>query len=196
MLGERHEFVDALPVRLADGYLVRFPAALGQAVKAEDPLFEVHDPAGAEVRAEIAERDAARVRVGARARVRLATEPGVVRDGEVVRVAPLLGDDRGLSAWVRVPDLPAGVPHGVAARVSVVVGESAPALAVPAEAVARVGTRAYVFVRGADGRFDRRAVALGRGDDRSVAVTSGLRDGEPVAVRGVAELQTSYAGLR
>jgi cobalt-zinc-cadmium efflux system membrane fusion protein len=197
-LRERAEFVDALPVRApADGYLARFQAALGQAVKAEDPLFEIHDPAGAEVRAEVPERDAARVRVGDGARVRLATEPSVVRDGEVVRVGPLLGAaDRGLDVWVSVPSLPAGVPHGVAARVSVVVGESAPALAVPVEAVVKVGTRAYVFVRRPDGRFDRRAVALGRGDDRYVAVTSGLRDGEPVAVRGVAELQTSYAGLK
>lgn len=194
----RREFVDVLPVRAPiDGYLVRFPGALGQAVKAEDPLFEVHDPSEAEVRAEVSARDAARVAARQKARVRLANEPDVVREGEVARLSPALDSaDRSVAAWVRVPGLPSGVPHGVAARVSVVTGESAPTPAVPVEAVAKTGTRAFVFVRGPDGRFDRRAVTLGRGDDRFVAVASGLRDGEPVAVSGVAALETSYAGLR
>jgi cobalt-zinc-cadmium efflux system membrane fusion protein len=71
-----------------------------------------------------------------------------------------------------------------------------PVLAVPHGAVARDGTRAYVFVRKPDGAFDRRAVALGRSDDRFVEVLSGLAEGDAVAVSGATGLQTAFGVIR
>jgi multidrug efflux pump subunit AcrA (membrane-fusion protein) len=70
-------------------------------------------------------------------------------------------------------------------------------LAVPAGAVYREGAAAFVFVRRAKDRtFERRAIETGRGDDRFVGVISGLTEGEEIAVRGVADLQTAYAALQ
>ena len=41
-----------------------------------------------------------------------------------------------------------------------------------------------------------RAVETGRSDDRFVAISRGLHEGEMIAVRGVADLQTAYASVR
>ena len=67
---------------------------------------------------------------------------------------------------------------------------------VPLGAVVREGTRAFVFVQAKDGTFERRAVTLGRSDDRWVAITHGLAAGEYIAVTAAAELQTAYASVR
>ena len=56
--------------------------------------------------------------------------------------------------------------------------------------------QAYLFVRRADGTFERRAIRTGRADDRLVEIEDGLREGEEVAVAGVASLQTAHASLK
>ena len=86
--------------------------------------------------------------------------------------------------------------HNMLARLTLVTGASESALAVPPGAVVREGTRSYVFVRKEDGSFERRPVETGRGSDRFVEITSGLRPGEPVAVRGATGLQTAFAAVR
>ncbi|MGD9541122.1 efflux RND transporter periplasmic adaptor subunit [Methylocystis sp.] len=55
---------------------------------------------------------------------------------------------------------------------------------VPRSAVMMIDGKANVFVRTADG-FAKREVELGRGDDNSVEVVSGLKPGEEVAVSNV-----------
>jgi multidrug efflux pump subunit AcrA (membrane-fusion protein) len=69
-------------------------------------------------------------------------------------------------------------------------------LAVPVDALVRDGLRSYLFVRRPDETFERRIVETGRADDRFIEVTSGLEEGEPIAIQGSAELQTAYASLR
>jgi RND family efflux transporter MFP subunit len=195
---ERQEFVETLPVRAPlGGRVVRFRGAWGQVIKAEEPLFEIHDSSEAEVRAVLPEVEQDRVRIGQRVRVRLAGYAGRIFEGSIERLEPLVGStDRSLSVWMHVPALPATLPHGFPAEVSVLLAESAPSLAVAREAVWREGGRSYVFIRRTDGIFERRAVEVGRKDDLHVRITAGLHEGEPVAVRGVSGLQTAYAGLK
>lgn len=198
-LAGRRQVVPAVPVRAsAAGTLVGFNKVLGQSVRADEPLFEVHDLSRAWVRGFVSERDLPRVRLGQPARVRPVGGGGEPLDGSVARSGRTLAEgDRTLSVWV---DLAAGAKvvlrHNQTAHLTLVVGSHPPALAVPVGAVVRDGTRAFVFVRRADGTFDRRAVGLGRADDRFVEVRSGLAAGEPVAVTAAAELQTAYLSAR
>ena len=193
------EMVPAAPVRAPfAGVVVDFDKVLGQAVAAHESLFEVHDAAHAWVQGFVAERDAARVRVGQPVRVRLVADPGFVGTGRVARSGRTLGkDNHAQSVWVEF-DAPPARPllHNQLATLTVVLGTRPPALAVPRAAVAAEGGAAFVFVRKPDGGFDRRAVETGPADDRFVAVTRGLAEGEPVAVAGVTELMTAYASLR
>ena len=69
-------------------------------------------------------------------------------------------------------------------------------LAVPKDAFLWEGTQAHLFVRRSDGTFERRPVHTGRSDDQRVEVVGRLREGEQVAVAGVAGLQTAYASLK
>ncbi|MCI0456020.1 MAG: efflux RND transporter periplasmic adaptor subunit [Gemmataceae bacterium] len=144
-------FVKTLPLRSPiDGFVVHFDKVLGQVVKAEEPLFEVHNLERVWVQAFVSERDLPDVRIGQRVRVRLASDPSFLdEDATVVGSGSVLGaEDRTLSAWVELSKHPAsGVQHNMLARVSLPVSESQAALALPLEAVVREGTRFYVFTR-------------------------------------------------
>jgi RND family efflux transporter MFP subunit len=198
LAGER-QLVEALPLRAPrDGVLVNFDKFLGQAVKAEEPLFEIQDVTRPWVRAYLSPREVGRVRLGQPARVYLVAEPDFVGTGTVVRSAGVVdGEDRTLSVWVELERQP-GQPlrHNLLARLALTERRPEPTLAVPRTAVVREGLRSYVFVRQADGTFARRLIETGRADDRFVAVVGGLQPGESVAVQGAAELQTAYAALR
>jgi RND family efflux transporter MFP subunit len=197
---DRRQFLEAMPVRapLRGAVLRLRTTTVGHAVKADEPLFEVHDLDGVQFRGFLAERDLPQVRIGQAVRVRLVSDPErvleatVARSGQVVSAA-----DRSLSLWAEVQGPPPRtLLPGMLARLTLVVSEGEPVLAVPREAVLREGSRGYLFVRRADGTFERRAVETGSADDRYVAVRAGVGEGEEVAVRGVAELQTAFASLR
>lgn len=191
--------VEAVPVRSPiDGVVVGFDRTLGQAVRADEPLFAVHDLTRPAIQGYVSERDLGRARVGQRVRVRVAGDPAFLADGTVARSGRAFGpDSRTLSVWVEL-DRPPAQPlrHGQLARITLVLGRPQPTLAVPRSAVVHEGSRAYAFVRRPGGEFERVPVELGRTDDRSVEVTRGLQPGDPVAVRGTAELQTAYAAIK
>jgi cobalt-zinc-cadmium efflux system membrane fusion protein len=196
---QRKKTVAALPVRAPlGGSVVRCGAVLGQAVRAEEPLFEIHDLSRVWVQGFVPERELAKVRVGQPVRVYFVGAPESVAEATVVRhgVVPG-GENRTVSVWAAFRQPPAlTLAHNMLASLAVTVGTSEPTLAVPLAAVWRDGTQAYVFVRKADDTFERRPVVVGRSDDRYAEITSGLRVGEDVVVRGTEHLQTAYASLQ
>src|SRR5262249_27756979 len=144
------KLIETLPIRAPiNGTVVNFAAKLGQFVKTEDPLFEVHDLSRPVIRGYVAERELPNVAVGQRARVRLAADPKFLAEGEVVRTGQVFGStDRTLSVWVELSRPPSqALLYGMAVRLTLLTGESQPVLAVRREAVLREGSRAYVFVR-------------------------------------------------
>jgi RND family efflux transporter MFP subunit len=196
---DRGQFVEALSVRAPiDGVVVRFHGVLGQAVKAEAPLFEIHDLNHVAIRGHVFERQLQGVTLGQRARVRLAADADFLAEARVLRSGQVFGsDDRTLSVWAEFETKPQRLLQpGMLARLSLIRGEREATLAVPRPTVQQEGTHAFLFVQQADGVFERRLVGTGRADDRFVEITHGLQEGERVAVHGAAELQTAYASLR
>jgi membrane fusion protein, heavy metal efflux system len=193
------KLVDWLPLRaIISGRVVRFDKVLGQALKAEEVLFEIQDSSDPLFRGYAAPSDLAHVRVGQKARVRLTADPAFVGEATVVRSGRVLsGESRVLSFWAK-PDNQPSVPlmNNQLARLTLVRGQATSGVAVPLEAVVLHGTRPFVFVQQKDGSFDRRAVETGVADDRHVLITKGLSVGETVAVAGTAALQTAYASIR
>ncbi len=191
--------VDAVPVRAPmDGVVVHFDRVLGQVVRADEPLFEIHDLSQAWIEAFVGERDSAQVQVGQTARIQLVAHPGLEITGKVARMGPVVGtDSRTQAAWIEFQN-PASLTlqHNMLARVTLTTERPPPHLAVPQDALVRDGLRSFVFVRKSDGTFDRRRVELGRADDRFVEITNGLTRGENIATRGVPQLQTAYSALR
>jgi len=75
---------DTVPVRAPiDGVVVGFDKAIGQYIRAEEPVVPVHDLSRPLVRASVSERELSRVSVGQRARVRFIGADGVW-DGQVI----------------------------------------------------------------------------------------------------------------
>ena len=191
--------IDALPVRAPiDGAVVDFDRMLGQVVRADESLFEIHDISQIRVQAFVGERDSALVQLGQKARIRLVAYPDLAAEGTVTRIGPVVGvDSRTQAAWIEFT-WPPSVPlqHNMAARVTLTTSRPSPSLAIPLSAIVRDGLRSFAFVQKADGPFDRRRIELGRADDRLVEVKSGLVRGETVATGGVTQIQTAYAAIR
>jgi cobalt-zinc-cadmium efflux system membrane fusion protein len=189
----------AIPVRAPiSGTVVSFDGMLGQAVKAEGPLFTVHDLSRPLFVGHLSEAESARVRIGQRVRVRLSADPAFVGQGQIARSGRTFGtESRTLAVWVEPSATPSRpLRDGQLARLTAVLEEGTPRLAVPLSAIVREGARAFVFVRKEDNSFERREVALGRADDLHAEVVRGLSEGEPVAVEGAARLQTAFAVIR
>jgi cobalt-zinc-cadmium efflux system membrane fusion protein len=68
---------------------------------------------------------------------------------------------------------------------------SAQAISVPATAVLRDDSSAFVFVEKSAGQYDRRQVSLGRTLDLGIQVTSGIKPGEAVVTEGAILLRNS-----
>lgn len=191
--------VATLPIRSPiDGAVVHFDKVLGQAIKAEEPLFDIHDLSRVWVQGYLSELHLSQVRIGQSVRVRLVADPNFLAEGRVVRSGWVLGaDNRTLSVWVELDKPPtAPLQHNMLARLSFVLRQPGPSLAVPRAAVLRDGIRSFVFVQKPDGVFDRRLVETRAADDRFTEIVSGLQPGENIAVQGTADLQTAYAGIR
>jgi len=195
----KRQVTTALPVRASSGgVVVSFDKVLGQAIRADEPLFEVHDLRRPWVQGYVSEQMLSAIRLGQAARVRFISDPQRVLTGKVVRSGRTFGSThRTLSVWVELDADPSiSLRHNQMARLTLVQGTTSPTLALPREAVVREGTQAFVFVQKEDGTLERRAVETGREDDRRVEISSGLRPGEPVAVTAASALQTAYASLR
>ncbi len=194
----RRVVIPALPVRAARaGVVVAFDRTIGQAVRADEGLFEVHDLARPWIEAFVSERELARVRVGQLARVRLIGNPDGMLQGRVARSGRTFGaTNRTLSVWIELDgDPPTPLRHGQMARLSLTIEPHPPTLAVPLGALVRDGTRTFVFIQAGD-TFDRREVTIGRADDRFTQVLTGLVAGEPIAITAAEELNTAWASLR
>lgn len=191
--------ISSLPVIAPiDGFVVNFEKVLGQVVLPEEPLFEVHDLSQVWVRGFVSERDLSRIQPGLNVRVRFVGNPEEVVAGRLVRIGSSLeADGRTMSVWIELAKMPEWpLHHNMMARLTIETGRSTPLLSVPLSAVIRESARAYVFVRKDSDVFERRYVTTGRSDDFAVEIREGLAEGEVVAVRGVAQLQTGYAALR
>lgn len=194
----RKQLLPAVPVRSpVAGVLVHFEKVLGQAIKAEEPLFEVHDLTRPLVRGYVSERDLVRVHLGQQARVRFVSDPGAVHTGKVVRSGRIFANDQTLSIWLEMDQEPAhAIRHSQLAQITLTVSSMGETLALPKAAVVREGTQAFVFLQQPDGTFDRRPVETGRSDDRLIEIRRGLVKGDLVAVSGAAELWTAYSSVR
>ena len=177
--------VAAAPAGVASAPAVGAPISTGTAV------LTIVDTSELGVVAEVDETDILLVQTGVAADVELDAAPGVSYPARVSAIDVLpTPNSRGAVAYrvhltLEVPaDAPAPRP-GMSAVARLRVREAADALAVPAAAVFTCDGKDCVWVRGTDGRAQRRAVEIGASGADTLQVTGGLQEGERVVVRGV-----------
>lgn len=175
----------------ADGVILRRVADPAQTVSAGTPILVLGDTrSGIVVRAPVASSEAARIRVGDIAAVRLTELSAEVREGRVARVGAK-GDDSTGAFEVEVEIANAnGVRSGMVAEV-----EIAAAVTLASETTLLVPTlslldaradQGIVFVVDADGVARRRAVRTSGVTQAGVMVVEGLAQGDRVISAGAA----------
>lgn len=168
-----------------DGTVSTRAATLGSVVQPGTELFRLVRQNRVEWRAEVMADQAARIKAGQAARVRLAG--GETIDGVVRVLAPTFDPNTRMAlVYVDLPD-PGGARPGMFARGEILVA-AAPALTVPESAVVLRDGNSYVFEVGADRRVVEREVATGRRAGNRVEIVGGLRADDRVVARGGAFL--------
>jgi Cu(I)/Ag(I) efflux system membrane fusion protein len=146
--------------------------------------------------AEVPESQAAWVRAGTVAEIRLPSLPGETLAGRVEYVYPELNmETRTLRARIVLDDAGPGLRPNMLANVTLVGEAGEPALMVPRSALIRSGSEDRVVVALGEGRFAPRRVVAGPESGDRVVIRDGLAEGEQVVVAGQFLLD-SEANLR
>jgi len=209
--GDLGGLVDSLPPQVQDSAAQALGGAAAGGSSAPEPTTELQvgspvtsggvvvllvDTSTLGLSVEVDETDVALVRPGVRARVELDAFPDAAYAGTVTAVdlTPTTSNRGGVSYRVRLSLTPSAAggesgarppaPRpGMSAVANLAVRTEPDAVAVPAAAVVRAGSRDAVWVV-REGTARRQPVVLGASGEDLVAVASGLRTGEQVVVRG------------
>jgi len=131
-----------------------------------------------------------RLKTGQTVRIRLASYPGEVFTGKILRFSPVIdAQKRTLHLWVEVPNPSGKLKPNLFAEMDVVVGGAQEVLAVPLEALISAEGLNFVFVE-EKGVFRRADETRGARDDRYVEVKSGLVPGDIVVTTGKQQVYT------
>ncbi|MBI3320026.1 MAG: efflux RND transporter periplasmic adaptor subunit [Candidatus Omnitrophica bacterium] len=173
---------------------------LGGVVHFQQRLFSLPDLAALQVKVRIHESAVKKLGEGQRAEVRVDAYPNRVLSGTVEKVATLADsrgfwDQRGVKEYetiVRLSNVPtdAGLKPGMTAEVKILVDHLSDVLVVPVQAVAEhLGQHVSYVVT--NGTVEPRAVSVGENNDQFIQITSGLSDGERVALDARARVEAA-----
>jgi RND family efflux transporter MFP subunit len=158
---------------------------------AVDPVLRIVDPRRLEITASVPLAQAARVLPGATARLATAADAPMVRLTVATRPSP--GTTPGSDYTFRLTFVDAAtLPVDTTVEVDVDAEERTNVVLVPIDAVIREGGSTSVFVAAGD-RAQRRTVTTGLIDEERIEITSGLKAGELLIVRGQGGLSEGAA---
>ena len=166
----------------ATGDVIEKKVINGQRVMAGDELYRIADHNHVWVIAEVAEAEIGALEIGTRATVTLRSDPAEPLEGEVTLIYPVLkSETRTVPVRIELANPKLRLKPMMYADVVFRVGiGDAPVIAVPMSAVIDSGSRRSVLVARGEGRFEPRAVKLGRQGQGYVEVTEGLTEGEEI----------------
>jgi len=179
---------------LSDRAVVRapFPGVIAQRLHnpgdlveaaASDPVLKVINPDRLQVVAAVPASDLSRVVVGHEARVK---QPGS-DDDEAARVlakAPQVDPAAGTGSVRLAFAKPSGLTAGTTVQVEIVGEERPNALIIPTAALVKDEGASFVMVAGPDNKAHKHPVAVGLSTKTLTEITSGIKAGDRVIVRG------------
>jgi membrane fusion protein, copper/silver efflux system len=165
----------------ATGDVIEKRVIKGQRVKAGDELYRIADHSYLWVIADVAESELSSIKIGTHATVTVRAYVAQPVEGEVTFVYPeLRTETRTARVRIELPNPDGRLKIDMYADVVFHEANEQPATAVPVSAVIDSGTRQVVLVAKGEGRFEPRAVKLGRRGDGYVEVLDGVDNGEEV----------------
>ncbi len=155
----------------------------GMFVKAGMNLYKIADLSSIWVSAEVFENQAPWLRVGQRATIELAYDPGRVYTGRVRYIYPYLSEKtRTLKVSIELPNPGLKLRADMYVNVTMDVPSVRNVVAVPSDAIIRSGTRDVVVLDLGGGKFQARDVELGVSGQGVSEVKRGLAAGDRVVV--------------
>ncbi|MGA9799040.1 MAG: efflux RND transporter periplasmic adaptor subunit [Terriglobales bacterium] len=168
-----------------DGVVTDRPQYEGELATANQPLLTVMDTSKLIAKAHIAQSEAASLKVGSPAEMRVAglSEP---IEGKVSLVSPAL--DPGsttIEVWVESKKPNEALKPGMTIQLSITARSDKNALVVPASAVFKNdGGADYIVLAGADDHAHFRTVNIGIRNAELVQITEGVKDGDLIITSG------------
>jgi Cu(I)/Ag(I) efflux system membrane fusion protein len=166
-----------------DGEILERDAVNGMRAAPGAVLFRIADHRVVWVVADVAERDLALISIGQKVSVRARAYPDRIFSGEVTLIYPHLNaQTRTARIRIELPNPDGVLRPDMYADVEIATGTDTPALTVPESAVIDSGERRVVLLDKGEGRFEPRAVRLGRRGDGRVEIKEGLTEDDRVVV--------------
>jgi membrane fusion protein, heavy metal efflux system len=176
------------------GVVLDIGAALGefsQALSAPAPLATIADITTVWALGDIYEQDLSAAKSGEEAQVTLNAYPNQRWTGRVSVVSGAVDPaTRTLHVRVVLPNDATRIKPGMFGAIRIL-RSSGQRILVPAPSVIREGNDAFVFVGKGNGRFERRAVKIGRTLDGSIEIVSGVNAGETIVSEGTLLLRSA-----
>lgn len=166
----------------ATGDVIEKKVINGQRAMAGEELYRIADHSRVWIIADVAEADIASIKIGTQATVTLRSDPMQPLEGQVTFIYPeLKPETRTVPVRIELPNPEARLKTSMYADVVFQAGSKGGAVtAIPDNAVIDSGTKQVVLVAKGDGRFEPRAVKLGRRGEGYVEITDGLKPDEEV----------------
>jgi len=166
-----------------DGDVVERTAVNGMRAAPGDVLFRISDHDIVWVLADVSERDISLLEVGQKASVRLRAYPDRVFSGKVALIYPhLMAETRTARIRIELPNPDDVLKPDMYADVEIATGTETPVVTVSNSAVIDSGERQVVLLAKGAGRFEPRAVKLGRRGGGRTEIKEGLSEGDKVVV--------------
>jgi Cu(I)/Ag(I) efflux system membrane fusion protein len=164
-----------------DGIVLERNVVDGQRLAPGDVLFRIADHSAVWVMVDVAERDLAAVAEGQPVTMRVRSHPDRTFTGKVGLVYPRLNPaTRTVPVRIELANPDLLLKPNMYADAEIDTGSGAPVLAVPDSAVIDSGDRQVIIIDKKNGRFEPRAVQLGRRGTGYVEVRNGVTSGEAV----------------
>ncbi len=167
---------------------------VGDTIERRQMVCSIPDLSTMQVKVNVGEADAPKVRMGQQVVVRLEALPDKMFVGDVVAISALATEGRwwessanagrknfDVTIELRKTD-PRHVKPGMTADVEFICDVVPKAIYVPIECVHEDGGNTYCYVKNGKS-YERRLVKTGKQNDNFIAVTKGLKPGEVVALR-------------
>lgn len=186
-----HEVDPSVPVLSPESGLISERGInVGELADPSKPLFTIGNFNTVWIKADIHEKDVAKIECGQPITLELDSFPGVVFHGKLNYVADSISPDtRTLSVRAEVQNPGLKLKPKMFARMNILVGEH-PSLCVPKDAIQDAGSTKVVYVPVGNGRFEERNIKTGAEIGPYVEVTEGLKPGEDVVTKGSFELRS------
>ncbi len=164
----------------------------GEMVDTSKELFNIADLSRVWLVGSVYEQDIPKVHLGQPVNVVLDSIPGQSFSGRVNFVSEMLNPQtRTLDVRAEIPNPGFRLKPNMFAHMKIRTGARM-ALTIPQTAIQKVGDFTYVYVRTSPDNFEERKVMVGQQDAVQAEITSGLHEGEMIAIQGTTGLKGAF----